>query len=110
MNAFQKMEKGIAYGVRVFRGENMGEKKIDAGGRRDWRLVPKEDEAELIKLAENAPARVKNVIDPVVTLPPLMEELLIQEMKNEGIESPRPIVLKTKIENKANNYALLGES
>ena len=88
----------------------MGEKKIDAGGRRDWRLVPKEDETELIKLAENTPARVKTVIDPVVALPPLMEELLSQEMKNEGIDSPRPIVIKKKIAQTANNFAVLGES
>ena len=87
----------------------MGEKKIDAGGRRDWRLVPKEEEAELIKLAENSPARVKTVIDPVVLLPPLLEDLLCQEMKNEGIDSSKPIVLKRKIERGANNKAVLAE-
>lgn len=103
----QKQEKGTAYGIRVFRGENQGEKKIEAGGRCDWRLVPKEEEAELIKLAESCQPRPRNVIDPVLNLPPLMEDLLRQEMKEEGEDYTKPITLQRKIAKSFTNRAVL---
>lgn len=103
-----KLGNGNAYGKYVFRGEEFGERKINAGGRADWRLVPKEEEAEIIKRAQSCPPRPKNLIDPVLKLPPLMEDLLRQEMKDSGEDYTKPLVAKRKIKKSFTNRAVLG--
>ena len=110
MFVLQKLEKGEAYGIRVFRGENLGERKIGSGSRCDWRLVPKEEESAIVRLAENCPPREKNVIDSNLKLPPLMELLLRKEMKDSGEDYTKPLILKKKISRKYTNRAVLGSN
>ena len=93
----------------MFRGENLGERKIDAGGKADWKLIPKEEEAAIIKLAENCQPRERNIIDPYISFPPLLEDFIRQEMKDSGEDYTQPFRLEKKLSNGSFSRARLRE-
>ncbi len=70
---FQEKRKGEAWGIKVFRGENFGERRIDSGMKMDWRLIPKEEEKVFCQ--ELSEPRPKSVVPKYSLLPPLLEIL-----------------------------------
>lgn len=76
---------GYAWGTRVFRGYTFpGVKRIDAGGKRDWHLIPKEEEEEFCKIDKvYKPNFTPEKID--TRLPPLMEIVLKRNLKQRNV-------------------------
>ena len=103
----QKFEKGEAHAIRVFRGENLGNRKIDSGYRCDWQLVPKEEEAAILKKAETCKPREKTSVEPIGKIPPLMDLLLRNEMKAAGQDASKPLIYRKKISQSFTNTAVL---
>ena len=75
--------KSVAFGEYVFRGKEMGEKRIDSGWKADWRLVPKEEEEEFLRMA-NSVKRPPKRISKEAPFPPLLEHFLKQQMEEAG--------------------------
>ncbi|KAL3876034.1 hypothetical protein ACJMK2_033921 [Sinanodonta woodiana] len=100
--------KGEAYGLKVFRGEEFKECKIEAGMKADWRLVPKEEEEEFCKLTHQP--REKKIVPKYNDFPPLFAEMIKQQYKDEGRKLPEPFKLLLKINKSINNRSVLAES
>lgn len=76
---------GYAWGTRVFRGYTFpGVRRIDSGGKRDWHLIPKEEEEEFCKIDKvYKPNFTPEKID--TQLPPLMEIVLKRNLKQRNV-------------------------
>ena len=76
---------GFAWGTRVFRGFKYPTiTRIDAGGKRDWRLIPKEDEEEFCKIDKVHEPKYRS--DEVDTrLPPVLELVIKRNFKQRKV-------------------------
>ncbi|KAL5018082.1 hypothetical protein ScPMuIL_003804 [Solemya velum] len=93
-----RQSHGEAWGHRVFRGEKFeGIRKIDVGYKRDWLLIPKEDQEEFCRLSEKD-FRPDRTVPNFSTFPPLLESLIKQEKAElgEDVSVPLKLPLKTK--------------
>ena len=72
----------------MFRDVNMGEHGIKAGQKRDWILVPKDEEHLIcnVKTIDLVDAPRK-VIPALKRIPPLLEIILKSEMKANGMKT-----------------------
>ena len=81
----QTSVKSHAWGHQVFRGNNLGEKKITRCYKHDWRLIPKSEEESFIKYDKDlAPPPV---IPDKLYFAPLHEYLILNERKMSGDKS-----------------------
>ena len=94
---FQAQEafKSVAYGKYVFRGKEIGERRIDSGWKADWRLVPKEEEEEFIEMANSLKRQPKRVTNEA-PFPPLLEYFYRQQMEEAGTPLTEKPMLKLK--------------
>jgi len=76
--------KSYAYGQKVFRGEASGEHLIKSCYKADWRLVPKHEEEAFLSV--KAEVRPKNVVKSVLPFPPLMQHLIKEQQKEQGLD------------------------
>lgn len=75
----------MAWGTKVFRGYKYPNiTRIDAGGKRDWRLIPKEEEEEYCKIDKVHEPKFKPE-DIDTRLPPLMEIVLERNLKQRNV-------------------------
>ncbi|XP_064619456.1 small ribosomal subunit protein mS34-like [Lineus longissimus] len=73
------LRHGRAFAKRVFRGVKIPEEeRITTGYKPDWRLIHKDEEAEIKK--QDAPKREPRIIPKEVDYPPLLGRMLMQEM------------------------------
>jgi hypothetical protein len=79
---FSLFRRGRAFGQKVFRGEDMGEKAIDTAYKADWRLIPVEEEAAL--LSYNKPERLRPTVPKTVSLPPLLQHFVELDLIKTG--------------------------
>lgn len=74
--------KSVAYGKKVFRGEQLGECAIPKAYQNDWRLVPREQEAEFLN--HSVPQRPIKILPDTIRFPPLLELLITEEQRRDG--------------------------
>jgi hypothetical protein len=75
----------VAWGTKIFRGYRYPKvTRIDAGGKRDWRLIPKEEEEEFCKIDKVHEPKFKPE-DIDYRLPPLMEIVLERNLKQRNV-------------------------
>lgn len=90
--------RSVAYGMKVFRGEQHGEWPIPKAYQNDWRLVPREQETEFLN--HSVPQRPIKILPDSVRFPPLLELLITEEQRRGGTftgASPMlPLILKPK--------------
>ncbi|XP_061182455.1 small ribosomal subunit protein mS34-like [Saccostrea echinata] len=76
---------GVAWGTKVFRGNKYPKLiRIDAGGKRDWRLIPKDEEEEFCKIDKVHEPKIK-AEDIDTRLPPVMEIVLKRNFKQRNV-------------------------
>ena len=92
----------------MFRGTDRGDVQLDAHWKPDWRLVPKAEE-HLFRDVVMKPLPPVEIQD-TISFPPLLERLLMEKMKKEGIVNPERPKLKLDIRQGRNNRALLVSS
>ncbi|XP_005106864.1 28S ribosomal protein S34, mitochondrial [Aplysia californica] len=81
-----------AWGFLVYRGEEVGEVRLTAGHKPDWRLIPKEEEADFCRIAaETAETVEKETVPKRVACPPLLEMVQKQELSARGEAVPDQI-------------------
>lgn len=69
---------------KVFRGKRCPDTYVwGASCKTDYRLVPKDEEAEYCKIAEKKPEKI---FPRTTVFPPLMRELILREAKANGEE------------------------
>ena len=95
--------KSYAYGQKVFRGEASGEHLIKSCYKADWRLVPKHEEEAFLSV--KAEVRPKNVVKSVLPFPPLMQHLIKEQQKEQGLDDMP--TLRIAIAKSAMNKAVL---
>jgi len=71
--------KSIAYGMKVWRGEPLGENIIKSCFKNDWRLVPRLDEMKF--LSYTVPERPRTIVPDKIKMPPLLEHLILEEKR-----------------------------
>jgi len=81
--------KSIAYGMKVWRGQQWGEGTIKAGYKNDWRLVPKLDEAKF--LSYKATDRALTIVPDKIPMPPLLEYLVLEERRRDSGQKSAPL-------------------
>ena len=91
--SLQTSVKSHAWGYQVFRGKDLGERKITRCYKHDWKLVPKCEEETFIKYdKELAPPPV---IPDKLHFAPLHEHMILNERKMSGDKSTeRPFMQK----------------
>lgn len=87
--------KSVAYGTKVFRGEQFGECTIPKAYQNDWRLVPREQEAEFLN--HSVPQRPIKILPDGIRFPPLLELLITEERRREGTFTGAPPMLPLKL-------------
>lgn len=87
--------KSVAHGMRVFRGDPLGESEITKGYKNDWRLVPRD--AEQSFLSYSAPKRPANIVPDRVKFPPLLELMIAEEQRRAGTYTGEPPMLPLQI-------------
>ncbi|XP_046361199.1 28S ribosomal protein S34, mitochondrial-like [Haliotis rufescens] len=95
---------GKAWGVKVFRGENLGVRQIDAGMKADWRLIPREEESTYCQ--ELSQPRPRNVVPKYADIPPLLGLLAKQEMSARGEDTSQPLRMELNIKKDFLNRAI----
>ncbi|XP_041363830.1 28S ribosomal protein S34, mitochondrial-like [Gigantopelta aegis] len=84
-----------AWGLKTFRGEELGEFRIDSGHKADWILIPKDEEESFCTI--DAKHEKKSDIPQFVQFPPLLKALVQQEMEAQGQDSSKPMKLPINI-------------
>ena len=86
------MKRCTAWGLRTFRGVELGEYRIDAGLKADWILIPKDEEESFCKIDAKHEMRKSN-IPQHIQFPPLLEALVRQELEARGEDASKPLKL-----------------
>jgi len=87
--------KSIAYGMKIWRGEQCGESIIKGCYKNDWRLVPRLTEAKF--LSYSVSERPRTIVPDKIPMPPLLEHLVLEERRfsaapSTSDESDRPMM------------------
>ncbi|KAK6171416.1 hypothetical protein SNE40_019609 [Patella caerulea] len=101
-----KLREGVAWGEKIFRGDNLGVRKIETGQKTDWKLIPKEEETDFCKLTEKD-KRDQRIVPATVPFPPFLEAWLKQDLRRKGKDDSAPFVLNLRIEKSFTNRAKL---
>ncbi|XP_014671037.1 PREDICTED: uncharacterized protein LOC106811829 [Priapulus caudatus] len=102
----ENFDFGEAWGRKVFRGNELGEWKIMAGHKADWRLIPRDDEHKYLNWKPAQPF-VHSVIPREQPFPPLLREIIRQEMKAAGKSTDKEALLPISIHETVWNRAKL---
>ena len=93
--AFHKKVESVAYGMKVFRGEALGEHALTKGYKADWRLVPRDQEASFISY--DGPPQPTSIVPKYIQFPPLFEHMMVEERRRSGRPFDKPPMLELKI-------------
>jgi hypothetical protein len=82
------MRRGNFRADYVFRGEQIGNIRVN-GGKEDYQLVPKEEEQYFLEktLAYGQKWRKPTIVPKFVDLPPLLKNMLQNEIKEKGLQN-----------------------
>ena len=93
-SSFIKDPKSRAYGINIFRGENLGETKLTGEFKADWRIVLKQDEDIFLKKAGLLPTKQKSNPPKTCRYPPLLEYMIMKEANPNVAKSPTLLKLR----------------
>lgn len=96
------------YVEKVFRGKKCPETILRrASYKTDYRLIPKEEEAEYCKIPELK--QEERIFPRTTVFPPLMRELILREAKASGVELKEEPKLALKYQMGVNNHIRVAE-
>lgn len=91
------------YAEKVFRGKRYPDLIIkSASYKADYRLIPKDEEAEYCKLIDVK--KEEKIFPATMSFPPLMRELILREAKANGEELKEEPQLEIKYKMGVNNH------